>query len=126
MTENQPDSNRHDGHNRSDRREFLNQSAGLAVGLSAPGPSAEAAARLEEPTTRLPTIRLGQHQVSSLIIGGNPIYGYSHSIKLLSRHQTEWHTPNRVVELLQRCEVCGLNTWQNSYADRTLSDLKRY
>src|SRR5205823_3371973 len=31
-----------------------------------------------------------------------------------------------VVELLKRCEAKGLNTWQNSYAERTLSDLDRY
>src|SRR5207253_10484274 len=42
------------------------------------------------------------------------------------QHQTAWHTPERVVELLQHCEKAGLNTWQNSYAERTLADLDRY
>ena len=45
---------------------------------------------------------------------------------MFSQHQTDWHTPERVVELLMRCEECGINTWQNSYAERTLSDLERY
>jgi hypothetical protein len=31
-----------------------------------------------------------------------------------------------VLELLRRCEECGINTWQNSFADRSLSDLKSY
>jgi hypothetical protein len=44
----------------------------------------------------------------------------------LSQHQTEWHTPDRVVELLRRCEECGLNTFQNSYAERTRSDVEKY
>jgi hypothetical protein len=39
---------------------------------------------------------------------------------------TAWHTPERVMELLRRCEECGLNTFQNSYSERTLSDLDRY
>jgi hypothetical protein len=39
---------------------------------------------------------------------------------------TAWHTPERVMELLKRCEECGLNTFQNSYSKRTLSDLERY
>ena len=39
---------------------------------------------------------------------------------------TDWHTPERVVELLRRCEEAGINTWQNSYAERTLADLDRY
>jgi hypothetical protein len=61
-----------------------------------------------------------------LIIGGNPIYGYSHFNKLLSQHQLAWHTTQRVGELLQRCEKAGINTWQNSYSDRTMQDLERY
>ena len=64
--------------------------------------------------------------MTRLIIGGNPIYGYSHFNKLLSEHQRAWNTPERVVELLKHCEACGLDTWQNSYAERTLSDLDRY
>jgi hypothetical protein len=38
---------------------------------------------------------------------------------------TDWHTPERVVELLQQCEKAGINTWQNSFADRTLQDIDR-
>src|SRR5262249_39926621 len=29
-------------------------------------------------------------------------------------------------ELLKRCEQAGVNTWQNSYAERTLDDLERF
>src|SRR5262245_4529346 len=108
------------------RRDFLQQAAGLAAGLGTAAPAlagADAPAKAGPP---LPTVKLGTHDVTRLIIGGNPIYGHSHFNKLLSQHQTAWHTPERVVELLQHCEQCGLNTWQNSYAERTLSDLQRY
>jgi hypothetical protein len=74
----------------------------------------------------LPTIKLGRHQVTRLIVGGNPIYGHSHFNRILSQSMIAWHTPERVVELLKRCEAKGINTWQNSYAERTLSDLDRY
>ncbi len=107
-----------------DRRAFLQQAASLAAvtAIAQPADAAQPAAA----QNTLPTIRLGTHQVSRLIIGGNPIYGYSHFNRLLSRHMTEWHTPERVLELLRRCEQVGINTWQNSYADRTLADLDRY
>src|SRR3989441_6503675 len=108
-------------------RQFLQQAAGLAAGaaiLSELQPQAHAANTPD--ASRLPTIKLGPHEVTRLIIGGNPIYGYSHFNKILSQYQTAWHTPERVVELLQHCEAKGLNTWQNSYAERTLSDLDRY
>ena len=78
------------------------------------------------PARPLPTIRLGPHEVTRLIVGGNPVYGYSHFNKHFDRHLAEWHTPERVLELLRRCEACGINTWQNSYAERTLADLDRY
>ena len=107
------------------RREFLQQASGLAAGTTVmAGPAIAAPAPEAQPL--LPTVRLGAHAVTRLIIGGNPIYGYSHFNKLLSEHQKAWNTPERVVELLKRCEECGLNTWQNSYADRTLADLDRY
>jgi hypothetical protein len=105
-----------------DRRRFLRQAAGLAgVAAVAPGP---APARPAD--ALLPTVALGPHRVTRLIIGGNPVYGYSHFNKLFSQHQIAWHTPERVLELLKRCEQVGINTWQNSYAERTLQDLDRY
>ncbi|HEY2952091.1 MAG TPA: hypothetical protein VGK40_05890 [Verrucomicrobiae bacterium] len=115
------------GSSSTTRRQFLQQAAGLAAGavvLSDLAQRAQAANR--PPAALLPTIKVGRHDVTRLIIGGNPIYGYSHFNKILSQYQTTWHTPERVVELLQHCEASGLNTWQNSYAERTLSDLDRY
>jgi hypothetical protein len=103
----------------------LQQAAGVAAGIAALPGRAEAADRLSRSET-LPTVQLGSHSITRLIIGGNPIYGYSHFNRLLSQHQSDWHTPERVIELLRRCEECGINTWQNSYDERTLSDLKRY
>jgi hypothetical protein len=101
------------------RRDFLQQSAAVVAATST-------IAAAEAPdTTTLPTIKLGSHSVTRLVLGGNPIYGYSHFNKLLSAHMTEWHTPERVVELLKRCEQAGINTWQNSYAERTLQDIDR-
>jgi hypothetical protein len=97
--------------------------AAAAAGILAePGRSLRAA--VAEPP--LPTIKLGKHEVTRLIIGGNPIYGFSHFNRILSQYQTAWHTPERVIELLKHCEAKGINTWQNSFAERTLSDLDHF
>jgi hypothetical protein len=104
------------------RRTFLCQ----ASVLSAAAAIESVASANKQSDSLLPTIRLGMHAVTRLIIGGNPIYGHSHFNRHLSRHMTDWHTPERVVELLRRCEQAGINTWQNSYAERTLQDLDRY
>ena len=110
----------------SSRRDFLHQAAGLATGMAALAPPVPAAGAPATADSLLPTIQLGQHTVTRLIIGGNPIYGYSHFNRILSQYQTTWHTPERVLELLRHAEAAGINTWQNSYAERTLSDLERY
>jgi hypothetical protein len=110
----------------SSRRDFLHQAAGITAGVTALGAAAPAASSSKTADSLLPTIRLGPHQVTRLIIGGNPVYGYSHFNKLFSQHLTAWHTPDRVMELLRRCEQSGLNTFQNSYDVRTLSDVDRY
>jgi hypothetical protein len=108
-----------------DRRAFFQQAAGLAAGATALEPAAGDARPAAAPEP-LPSIRLGTHRVSRLILGGNPIYGHSHFNRLLSRHLTDWHTPERVAALLRRCEQVGITAWQNSYAERTLADLDRY
>jgi hypothetical protein len=110
----------------SSRRDFLQQAAGLAAGAAALTSPLQGAEPPGQATSLLPTIPLGAHRVTRLIIGGNPIYGYSHFNKLLNQHQTAWHTPDRVVALLKHCEQAGINTWQNSYAERTLQDLERF
>jgi hypothetical protein len=108
----------------ANRREFLQQAAGVAaVAALVPGAGAAPA---PAPAATLPTVRLGPHNVSRLIVGGNPVYGYSHFNRLFSQHMTAWHTPDRVQELLRRCEQGGINTFQNSYAERTLQDVDRY
>jgi hypothetical protein len=108
------------------RREFLQHAAGIASTLAVASQGDPAAAAAAPHSTLLPTINLGTHRVSRLIVGGNPVYGYSHFNRHFDRHLTTWHTPERVLELLKRCEERGINTWQNSFAERTLSDLDRY
>ena len=107
------------------RRDFLHQTAGIAAAVATLTPSAQAADGPSSTSSLLPTIQLGPQRVTRLIIGGNPVYGYSHFNKNFDRHMTAWHTPERVVELLKRCEECVLNTFQNSYSERTLADLER-
>jgi hypothetical protein len=108
--------------NNSSRRDFLTKAAGVAA-----AGAVVAAARADSPAAKalLPTVKFGSVEITRLILGGNPVYGYSHFNKLFSQSMTAWHTPERVIELLKRCEAAGINTWQNSFAERTLSDVDR-
>ncbi|MBI3466742.1 MAG: hypothetical protein HY000_27335 [Planctomycetes bacterium] len=111
------------------RRRFLGRVSSMAVAAAATGavpvraketkPAAESLPHL------LPTIELGSYRITRLILGGNPIYGYSHFNQLYSQHLRDYHTPERVVQLLRACTEAGINTWQNSSAPRTVADIER-
>jgi hypothetical protein len=114
----------------NERRKFLRTAAGIAGAMACePEPKLLAQNTRDVVPTQagtLPTVKLGQYDVSKLIVGGNPFYGYSHFNRLFSQHMAEWATPERVCEVLKRCEQNGINTWQFSHAERTISDLKRH
>ncbi len=118
------------------RRQFLRSAAGVTAGLAMPcSPEAEAAAGSagqagaaapEGGSARMPTLRLGRFTVSRLILGSNPIHGYSHFNRLFSEHMLEWSTPDRVCELVDRCWQHGINTWQFSHHERAMRDLSEH
>src|SRR5262245_61210768 len=111
---------------RATRRRFLERVAASAAGaaaLAAAGPHAGAAGAQDPGPAPLPAIRLGPHTVSRLILGGNPVYGHSHFNELYSRHLIDFHTPERVVELLKAATAAGITAWQNSWAPRTVDDV---
>jgi hypothetical protein len=101
------------------RREFLSQFpwavAGSALALGT------ASRAQETPPTApdsagppLPTIRLGDHEVTRLVAGSNPISGYSYMGPIMDRHMREYFTAERIVEFLWGCERAGINTHQFS------------
>jgi len=93
----------------SSRREFLKSATTVAASLMVP-------ATLQADTSALlPTVSLGPHRVTRLIVGSNPIYGYSHFNRQYDQHMLEWFTDERVVKLLLDCEKAGINTWQASF-----------
>jgi hypothetical protein len=98
------------------RRVFLKSAAGV---------TAAAAIAQGQPAT-LPTAKWGKFDVTRLIIGTNPLCGYSHFNPLLDQFMREYMTPDRVQEILKRCERNGINTWQLHYQDKTMAFLERY
>ncbi len=88
--------------------------AGGALALSAAAPAP------------LPRVKLGSAEITRLVIGSNPFYGYSHFNRILDTLMREWMTQDRRIEILRRAEQAGINTWQVHYNDPTIEDLKRY
>ena len=59
---------------------------------------------------KLPTIAIGLHRVSRLIIGGNPYSGISHHSPAKSKEMEDYYTAGRIMADLREAERCGINT----------------
>jgi hypothetical protein len=103
------------------RRDFISTAAAMGAGLAA---SHQANAGQEVPL--LPTVKFAGAQITRLIVGSNPFYGYSHFNQVLDHHMREWMTQDRKIEVLKSAERQGINTWQLHYNDEPLADFKRY
>ena len=101
------------------RREFLSRlslavaGSALAIGKTSQGNETPPPIA-DSPAIPLPTIRLGSHNVTRLIVGSNPISGYSYMGPILDQHMKEYFTPEQTTEFLWKCESAGINTHQFS------------
>lgn len=90
------------------RRDFVMSS--MAAGAVAP-----------DSAPSLPTVRFGRHEVTRLILGTNPMFGYSHLNSNLDMAMREWMTHERRVETVLRAERAGIHTWQLHYHNDTMA-----
>jgi len=60
----------------------------------------------------LPTIKIGNHEVTKLIIGGNPFSGNSHQSNEMNKEMRDYYTTDKIKETLRECERYGINTVQ--------------
>lgn len=101
------------------RRRFLVQVSAAAAGVLAAGQQARSVERPRAESATLPTINLGEHRVTRLVVGSNPISGYSYLGRHMDQHMREYFTVERTVEFLQNCEHGGINTFQFSPSEKS-------
>ena len=104
-----------------DRRSFLGSAAvvaGTGSVQSRPAPPVSSGP--------LPRIRFRDLDLTRLVIGSNPFYGYSHFNPILDACMREWYTQDRRIAVLKAAEQAGINLWQVHYNDPTVADWKRY
>ncbi|TFG71307.1 MAG: hypothetical protein E4H27_04905 [Anaerolineales bacterium] len=61
----------------------------------------------------MPTVPLGPHTISRLILGANPINGGSHLSRFVNNQMKHYFTENHIMDILANCESLGINTWQS-------------
>ena len=100
------------------RRGFLKDAAAVAATVFA-APSAQPGSNV-----LLPTVPFGPHRVTKMIVGSNPIFGYSHFNRILNQLMVEYFTDDRVTQFLLECEKAGINTYQSNYLERAQRQYK--
>ncbi len=114
------------------RRDFIQAAAGVAAGLTAATPPLAAQARRQSPASvpdseiKVPKIKFGKVELSRLVLGVNPFYGFAHFNRTYDTIMRDWYTAPRVVEVLRQCEKYGINAYNYVHMGRAQSDWEQY
>ena len=95
--------------NRSNRREFLAAASATTVLAHT---RLHPAAAAEEPASPLPAIKMGDHSISRILAGYNPIGGYSYLGPHMDQHMKEYFTVETTTEFLIKCYKAGITAQQ--------------
>jgi len=74
----------------------------------------------------LPTVIIAGHEVSRLIVGGNPFSGMSHHSAERSEEMCDYFSVERIKETLRECERCGINTFVGRADNHIMRMLNEY
>jgi len=71
-------------------------------------------------------MKFGNVEISRLVLGVNPLYGFSHYNNNFSNAMREWYTPDRVCEVLHRASSFGINAFNYHNSGRAPQDWARF
>jgi hypothetical protein len=113
------------------RREFLQSSVVLAMGVMGGPAAARAAEPAREPQNtpapsagpsgeaaeiQVPKMKFGGVEISRLVLGCNPFNGGAHFNHSYSSMMGDWFTADKVCEVMRRANAFGINAFQYSNA----------
>jgi hypothetical protein len=71
-------------------------------------------------------MKFGNVEISRIVMGVNPLYGFAHYNTNFSRSMAEWYTQERVCEVLHRANNYGINAFNYVTWQRSQQDLSRF
>ena len=107
------------------RRSFLKVGTAITAGVAAARHAGGAKNELVSPV-QVPKMKFGNAEVSRLVLGTNPFYGYSHYSQNLDWAMREWYTPDRICETMRRCAPYGINAFNLAGLGRAPQDFQKF
>jgi hypothetical protein len=113
------------------RRSFLHQGAALAAGLTGAGAALaaqQAAPQAAQPqgAIQVPKMKFGGAEISRMVLGVNPFYGFAHYNNNFSVAMKEWYSQEKVCAIMHQCNRYGINAFNYVHLDRAPQDLARF
>ena len=129
------------------RRGFLQSSVALAAGLTGvtsemeaqsgaapanmPSGAPQTPARRSGPLTpaakiQVPKMNFGGVEISRMVLGVNPFYGFAHYNNNFGSAMKEWYTQDKVCEVMHRANRFGINAFNYVHLDRGPQDWQRF
>jgi hypothetical protein len=119
------------------RRSFLESNAGLAAGLAGVASVLEAQNREQSPdqaahnpppaaSVGVPKMRFFKTEISRVVLGVNPFYGFAHYNRNFASAMKEWYTEDRVCQVMHQCNRFGINAFNYVNLDRAPRDWARF
>ncbi len=116
------------------RREFLQASAAVAVGglsgartaLGEQAQSQAATGPLPPAAVQVPKMKFGAAEISRMVMGVNPLYGFSHFNSDYSNAMRAFYTQDKVCEVLHQANSYGINAFNYVNMGRAPQDWARF
>jgi hypothetical protein len=95
--------------------------AGTVAAGSAAGGELKPASEVQ-----VPKMKFFHAEISRMVLGVNPFYGFAHYNGNLGNSMREWYTPDRVCAVMHQCTRFGINAFNYVHVDRGPQDWARF
>jgi hypothetical protein len=71
-------------------------------------------------------MKFGGAEISRMVLGVNPFYGYAHFNNNFGASMKEWYTQDKVCDIMHQCNRYGINAFNYVHMDRAPQDWARF
>ena len=100
------------------RRDLLKSGAALAAAFAPPASAG--------PEIQVPKMKFFHAEISRMVLGVNPFYGFAHYNNNFANTMREWYTADRVCAVMHQAERFGINAFNYVHLDRGPQDWERF